>query len=103
MGGDEGRTGEMISYGRPKVMGFLSLLWEFLIFSEILGYTHMPTWCSLKCLQYWVSSSANDYLSMSIVISFHVAVAQGWLHMCSFTFFGARMMNLICSCSFLGQ
>jgi hypothetical protein len=41
MGGDEGRTGEMISYGRPKVMGFLSLLWEFLIFSEILGYTQL--------------------------------------------------------------
>jgi hypothetical protein len=31
--------------------------------------------------------SANDYLSMSIAISFHVPVDEGWLHMCNFTFF----------------
>jgi hypothetical protein len=47
--------------------------------------------------------SANDYLSMSIAISFHVPVDEGWLHMCNFTFFLGHMMNLTYSCPFLSR
>jgi hypothetical protein len=39
----------------------------------VISYAQM---CSLKCLEDWVSSYANEYLRMPIVISFHVPVAD---------------------------
>lgn len=97
-------------------ISILIFAWEFFYFLlRIFGthtddtwlrticWFHMRTWYSLKCLQDWVTSSANDYLNMSIVISFHVPVDEGWLHMCNFTFFLGHMMNLTYSCPFLSR